>query len=81
MDWSSTPALVFKAPLFRHWKVTLLRNPGYGQCYPLLPPEAGGGIRGMALFLSAQEGSPPAFRLQHPDGFASVLPLCGFDFR
>ena len=47
---SGNPALAGQAPSF----------------LSLLPSEAGGGIRGMALFPRAQESSPPAFRLQHP---------------
>jgi hypothetical protein len=54
---SGNPALAGQAPSF----------------LPLLPSEAGGGIRGMALFLRAQEGSPPAFRLQPPEDPAAVF--------
>ena len=39
----------------------------------LLPSEAGGGIRGMALPLRAQGGSPSACRFQHPEDPAPVF--------
>ncbi len=40
---------------------------------PILPPEAGGGIRGMAMPGCPQEDSPPAFRIQHPENPPPLL--------
>jgi hypothetical protein len=55
---SGNPALAGQAPSF----------------LSLLPSEAGGGIRRMALFPCAQEGSPPTCRLQHPEDPTPGLP-------
>jgi hypothetical protein len=45
----------------------------------LLPSEGGGGIRGMAMFPHAQEGSPLGCQFRHPGYFSPALPVCDFD--
>jgi len=40
---------------------------------PLLPSEAGGGIRGMALPGSGQGGSAPACGFEHPENSEKIL--------
>ncbi|MDP2971696.1 MAG: transposase zinc-binding domain-containing protein [Deltaproteobacteria bacterium] len=42
---------------------------------PLLPSEAGGGIRGVAVHGCPQKGSPPAFCLQRAEDPPPLLPL------
>jgi hypothetical protein len=54
-----------------HWEIGTLNQPF--SFLSFLPSEAGGGIRGMALFSHAQESSPPTRRLQHPENPAPVF--------